>query len=93
MINKLKSLIYGVPYKINNHWPYYCSNEPYAQLKNKGFEVGKVSFVDGKLIAMLAKNGYDFVYKITDIRKLKGGDFLYGTDKEYDLVFVARFKR
>ncbi len=93
-INIIKSILYGIPYNIDKFWPYYHESLT-KEMKKLGFELGTFPSISnrGEFVYMLQNKDYEYIYVISKIHKLKGGDFIGGTDFEFDLTFHKRIKR
>lgn len=94
LIDTLIALLSGAPLKIQNYWPY--SHQDFDNKVNpKGFTVGGFpwSIKIGTEIALLQKDDLVFVYRITRLIRLKGSDYLPGTEYEYDLKFAYTYNQ
>lgn len=94
LFKKYQAKKYGVPYNIDKFWPYYHESLT-KQMTKLGFELGTIQSRSncGDPVCMLQNKDYEYIYVISEIHKLKGGDFLQGTNYEFDLTFYERIKR
>ena len=80
LLKKLKAKYYGVPFEINNYWPYHHPRTDELGLKIKGVQDGWI----------VMKDNCKYEYKQIKAIRLKGGDFIGGTEYEYNLQFVKK---
>lgn len=80
VIKKIKAKYYGVPFEINNYWPYH-----HPRTDELGLQI---KFVQGLWIVIA--DGVQYEYKQIKAVRLKGGDFIGGTEYEYNLQFVKK---
>lgn len=94
IIARVESRLHKVPFLIKGHWDYY--HEPLKKEMSKiGMEIGKVPYQTsvGELVCLMRNSKYEFIYIVNKRIKLKGSDFFYGTDVEFDLQLYKVIRR
>lgn len=87
---KLKAKYYKVPFKIKEFWS-YSPPKICEEMKARGFEVGTIAYETkkGGMVCLFQNKKHEFIYKVTDRIKLKGSDFIYGTDTVFNVEFIC----